>query len=479
MMSASLDKARQIETAFLSAVQGRLDAARHWLVGSTFRTGQDSERDRLREMMRARGLYDADLLDRLPNNRRSTLSGYKRRWYGFGRKQVGAITASVLSPLADALDSAGSDAPGGVLRPIGRGELAEHVDALTAKRVGSHVIGVCSPSGFTEEARGSGLARPGMTLVLIEPHASGGWTVTGVSGPELDRACALFDPEGESQKVQRVRQAVEARRATLLSDGLNASDLAGELGIGQELVEATLRQMAADDDRLHVTRGERASILYTTSTAVKETPSMSVIDFLKRILGREASPAEKIKALEQKQAEIDDKRRGLESDLDELGKREDKLRTEGIAATATSVKRRLASQLAQLRQEIGLQTGKVSILNKQSQILGRQIHNLEVAQTARTSDLPASEAMTEAAAAAETALEELDETYETVRTVSSAISDETMTEEEAAILAEFEAEAAKQAEAARTSPETTPETERAEEPEPERTPDQRQREADG
>ena len=133
----------------------------------------------------------------------------------------------------------------------------------------------------------------------------------------------------------------------------------------------------------------------------------------------------------------------------------------------------------ELRQEIGLQSEKASILSKQSQVLGRQIHNLEVAQTATTSELPASEEITEAAAAAETALEALDETYEAVRTVSSAASDQAMTEEEAAILAEFEAEAAKQAEAKTETPAKTPETEETERGEPDRAPEGRRREADG
>ena len=72
---------------------------------------------------------------------------------------------------------------------------------------------------------------------------------------------------------------------------------------------------------------------------------------------------------------------------------------------------RLATQLAQLRQKISQQNEKVSILNKQSQVLGRHIHTLELAQTARPEGLPESEAITEAAAAAEAAIEELDEAY--------------------------------------------------------------------
>ena len=111
-MNASLQEARKTETAFLTAVAGRFDAGRRWLPGSTFRATQGSERDRLRQMMASRGMHESDLLDRLPNNRRRMLSGYERPWYWFGRKKVSAITASVLSPLAGALDVAKAEGAG-------------------------------------------------------------------------------------------------------------------------------------------------------------------------------------------------------------------------------------------------------------------------------------------------------------------------------------------------------------------------------
>jgi hypothetical protein len=264
-------------------------------------------------------------------------------------------------------------------------------------------------------------------------------------------------------------------------DGLNAADLATELGMDRSVVEAAFHQIAVEDGHLHVTRGDRASILYHTSTAVKETPPMSVMNFLKWILGKEAAPEEKIKDLEKKRAEIDDSRRSLERDLNDLVKKQEELVKLGVAAASDAARRRLASQHAQVGRELSLQNEKVLILDKQSQILARQIHNLEVAHTAKTSELPASEEITEAAAAAEGALEELDERYEAVQTVSSAASDQLLTDDVVASLALFEAEAAKQAEKGKAVSHDAPETEPAESaelPEPDRTSDQRQREAD-
>lgn len=475
--------ARTIEAQFLAAVQARLDDARAWLRGTTFRRTVGDERERLRAMIEARGAGQRGfkLADSLCNNRRVTMTGYERRWYGFGRREVGAITASVLTSFEDALDRALTDASGRQepLRPIGSGELAAHIEALTEASPSSHVIGVCSPSGFTDQAKRIAVKRADRTVVLVEPRGDGGWEVTGLAGPSLKRACRLFDPEGDAQRSQRIRQAIDERRVALMSEGLNAAELAADLGVGQDLVEETFRELASEDGRLGVTAGERAGILYYTSTSMKETTPMSVLDFLRRILGRSASPAEKIKELEKKQAEIDDKRREFDKNVSELADKRKGLRERYKQAGADQTeKRRLVSQIAQLEQEIKLHNEKATILTKQSQVLGRQIHNLEVAQTAKTTAMPTSEDITEAAAVAETALEELDEIYEAVRTVGSATSDQSLTEEEAAIEAELEAELAREAQQDKGPSQEPTETEAVEPTEPQRAPDARQREAD-
>ncbi len=485
-MSATVQDAFRIEDDFLRGIEDRFDEASTWLPGSRFRLLTDDQRDRMREQAAQRRLpgVDLNLLDRLPNNRRSVLMGQERRLFGLWRRTVGMLTASVLTPLTEVLErstSADAQWPDQALGPIDRATLVEHVEELTKRHVRTHIVGVCSPSGFTEDARRATFRRPGLTVVLIEPHASGGWEVHGLSGPDLRTATAFFDAEPEPEKMRRVRNAIEARRVELVAEGLNAADLAAELGVRQGLVDRAFRELAASDPGLSVTAGQRGSILYDTSTAVKESASMSVMDFIRRILGRQASPAEKIKQLEKKQAELDDKRKALQADLDKLTDREGELKQKAVAASSDTERRQFVSQLAQLRREIGLQNEKVSILNKQSQVLGRQIHNLEVAETARPADLPKSEEITEAAAAAEAALEELDETYEAVRTVSSATSEQGMTEEEAEIMAEIRAEVAKQ-ETVAESPATEPKAETSvpEPPqpsEPERADDEPEREA--
>ena len=44
--------------------------------------------------------------------------------------------------------------------PVGLGMLKEHVKKLVGDGKVPHVVGVCSPSGFTDEARGNAARHP-------------------------------------------------------------------------------------------------------------------------------------------------------------------------------------------------------------------------------------------------------------------------------------------------------------------------------
>src|SRR5512138_3823033 len=61
--------------------------------------------------------------------------------------------------------------------PIGLATLVAHVKELAGDADVPHLIGVCSPSGFTDDVKRGGLELPKVTLVLIEPRDDGGWNV--------------------------------------------------------------------------------------------------------------------------------------------------------------------------------------------------------------------------------------------------------------------------------------------------------------
>ena len=119
--------------------------------------------------MAANRNFDRSLLKSLPANRRITLHGFERRFL-FGKRSTGVAIASVLTPLDHFAASEEGPVP-----PVGLGELTEHIRQLVSGRNVPHVVGVCSPSGFTDQARTAKLNVPNVTVVLVEPEEAGGW----------------------------------------------------------------------------------------------------------------------------------------------------------------------------------------------------------------------------------------------------------------------------------------------------------------
>lgn len=140
-------KAFQYETEFLSAVEANFEAAKgKQFRGSIWESSRADESDRLRALLASNRIFDRDKLKSLPANRRIALHGFERRFL-FGKRRTGVAIASVLSPLGHYASSADEAGP-----PIGLGELVDHVRRLAGDARVPHIIGVCSPSGFTEEA---------------------------------------------------------------------------------------------------------------------------------------------------------------------------------------------------------------------------------------------------------------------------------------------------------------------------------------
>ncbi|NOT01056.1 MAG: hypothetical protein HOP29_10550, partial [Phycisphaerales bacterium] len=161
------DAAREMvkrESAFLAGVEDKLVGARGTLLtGSSWRTARHDQGDRLRAIMAERRLYDRQRLRELPQNRWVAMHGYRRRFL-FGKRPTGVAIASVLCPMESLVALDGKD-PG----PIDGRRLQAHVRDLVGDATVPYVIGVCAPTGFTEEASGSKPDLPNVTLVLIEP----------------------------------------------------------------------------------------------------------------------------------------------------------------------------------------------------------------------------------------------------------------------------------------------------------------------
>lgn len=427
-------KALQFESEFLSGVEANFESAKGVdFRGSSWQQSHHDEGDRLRALMAEHRNYDRALLKRLPSNRRVVLQGFDRRLF-FWRRRTGVAVGSVLSPLVHYASGADGDAP-----PVGLGELIDHARDLVSDKKVPHVIGICSPSGFTEEARNARVDVPNATIVLIEPDEKGGWRTTA-AGDDVDpRLLKIFDPEGPKQKLQRVRHLIDDSSADLLTGGLSVDTVARRAQVPEPAVREAFELAAKADPELRLTRKEGTLLLYRGAPMKRrERSSMNVIDRIRQLLSGEGDDTEKINVLAERRAALAQRRDRMYEDIAKLETREADLLAQGKAATSSVPRRRLAAQLAQLRKDIARQNTSAAMLNKQIDIISTDIHNLTLIQQGQMAQLPDSTELTEHAVAAEEMLETLQTDAELVGSLESNMEQSLASEEELAILREFE-----------------------------------------
>src|SRR5208283_3419186 len=86
---------------------------------------------------------------------------------------------------------------------------------------------------------------------------------------------------------------------------------------------------------------------------------------------------------------------------------EEALRRQFKEATGSITKKRVTSQLLQMRKDIERRQQLLSVLNQQINVVSTHLHNLELQRQGETARLPDSEEMAADAAAAEEVLAEL------------------------------------------------------------------------
>lgn len=429
-------QAFQLETEFLSSVESNLEAAKGvQLRGKIWQGSHMDDSDALRAALAANQVYDREKLKSLPANRRFALNGFERRFI-FGKRRTGVAVASVLSPLSHYASTPDADAP-----PIDIGELVDHVRKLVGDPNVPHVIGVCSPSGFTERAKDAKLDMPHVAVVLVEPDGVGGWR-TMAAGESVDpRLLKLFDPEGDSEKIERVTRFVEQESAALLTGGLSASTVVNRTNLSPEVVKQGLEKAAAADPELRVSKKGGEFFLYRGApVARQEKTSMNVVDRIKQLFSREGEEAEKINLLAERRAALAQRRDRIYEDIAKIELREQQLFAEGKAAATQVPKRRIAAQLAQLRKDISRQNATAAMLNKQIDIISTDIHNLTLIQQGQMAQLPSTDELTENAVKAEEMLETLKCDADLVGQLETGINESLTTDEELAILRELEGE---------------------------------------
>ncbi len=424
-------EALKAENQFLAGVQANIEDARgRHLRGSIWETVTDDDSDALRALMASKRMYDRSLLKELPQNRRVALRGYER-WFVFWRRQTGAAIAASVSTFEDILD-------GEEPAPVGLNELVEHVRRVAPDPSVPHLIGLCSTSGFTEEARAARHDYPNVTLVLVEPTSGGGWRVTANEDvPQFVRD--MFDPEDFEQKVRRVRRAVDQQRSDLLTGSLSAGQLSSRLELPRPVVERAMRQIAEQDSELRVSSSAGELLLYRGVSAMgKEKASMSFVDRIRELFAQEGDEAVKVNVLSERRAALAERRDRLYEDIGQLEEKEAELLRKGREAISPVVKRRLAAQLSQLRKDLARTNTTANMLNQQINIISTNIHNLTLIQQGEAASLPDSTELTENAVRAEEMLESLKADADLVAGLEAGVEDVLTGSDEREILAEFE-----------------------------------------
>ncbi len=447
-MTLDTAKALQYETDFLSGVGKNIEAAKGKdLRGSSWKRSEYDDEDRLRYLMAKNGITDREKLKETPANRRIALHGFERKLL-LWKKRTGVAIASVLSPLSHYASSKGGDPP-----PIELGELTDHVRKLVGDRKMPHLIGICSPSGFTEEARQTKLDTPNATVVLVEPDGAGGWRTTAASEAVDQRVLRIFDPEGAKQKVERVRGIVKDRSADLLTGGLSVSAIARQSSLPADVVREGFERIAAEDPELRVAKKQGEFLLFRGAPAqAQEKLSMNVVDRIRRLLSGEGNEAAKINLLAERRAALAQRRDRIYEDITKLEEKEANLVAQGKAATSQVPRRRLAAQVAQMRKDIARLNTTAGMLNQQINIISTDIHNLTLIQQGELAKLPDTEELTENAVKAEEMLETLKADADLVGSLETGMEQSLVSEEELAILSEFEG-TSEEAEPEKPSPE--------------------------
>ncbi len=433
-MKTAATRAKEVESGFLAGVQANLnDAQGRIIAGTRFKTRTHDRAEDVRAVMIDRRIYDREKFADLPHGRGLTVRGYERRWL-FGKRLKSVTIASVLAPPGPLL---GSDEPP---PPVSLSELTEHLRGLATDARAPHVIGVCSPSGFEEEARHAQPEQANVRLVLIEPGEGGGWRVTSTNSDLDPRLRKIFDPERVDHKLIRVRRAIEEHSSDLLTGGLTVSTMAGELGLPEPLVLNAFESVAKSDPELHVSKRSGEAMLFRGAPVLsyKEDDSMSLADWIKSLFSKEGDEAKKITVLAERRASLSGRLDHMYGDIAQLEKKEQAIKEEGKASPSKVAKRRIAGQINRLRKDISRCNTGAAVVSKQINIIGTHIHNLDLARAGSVAQLPSGEELTEAAVNAEEILEQLAVGDDLVSSLDVGMAESAISEEEAAILAELE-----------------------------------------
>lgn len=408
----------------------------------------------LKRLMSDLNVPDRELQNRMPVGESLEVTLSQTSWWVL-KKVVGRLRVVCVSPSKALIKG---EAP----QPVATPELQKLLAALPPSPGGiPTTLVVVSTSGFTIEAHEVADRRPDRTVLLAEPNDAGGWTI--VAPPQTKALADLFDPEAEDQKRNRLREFIEANKVDLLTSGIAAERIASKTHLPLPYVEAELKAYVREHPGLNCKRLDGRVVLFREGASLSQPPAeagasgasgggstMPLLDSLRALFSRKGENEKKISFLAERRAALSQQRDRSYEEMAALEQQEAGLRQQFKDATGAITKRRVTSQLLQLRKDIERRQQLLAVLNQQINVVSTHLHNLELVQQGRSARLPDAEEMTADAVKAEEMLAELEASNELAGSTGS-LASAGMTPEEQALFEELERDAGHTEPAERTT----------------------------
>lgn len=413
---------------------------------------QSTQSDRSVDLKRTMAQHrpDRELEAKMPVGRTLTTLFSMDRWWIF-QQAVGRLVAVAHSPTKAILD----DQP---TPPMTAGETRRAISAVPPPlgksdkgRVPTTVV-LISTSGFDADAREQAQRTSEANVILMEPTAAGGWAVHGST--EIHGLLDLLDPEPEGRKESRVHRKVEEFIDEMIEGSLSAEKLALATELPLMDAEAAVKSYATRHPGLVAKRFDGRLLLYREGSAPQGRAiggeGMTLVDRIKVLLSRKGDHDKKIAYLSERRTALVSQRDASHDELFKLEKKESTLKREFKENDSPTARRRVTTQLVQLKKEIERRHQLLQVVNQQVNVVGTHLHNLELLRQGKNAKLPDTDEIAEDAAAAEEMLATLQADSELAESVS-AISVAGLSGEEQALYDELLADAESPAAAVKKS----------------------------
>ncbi len=414
----------------LDTVNGnRAVTSMKWFAPNRFNRDTDVHR-----AMSEMNVNDRSKRDRMPLGEQVDVTFWQRKMLLF-KRVVARMRVMCVSPTRSLV--AGEEP-----KPMAKSDITRALADLPPALGGvPTTVVMLSTSGFTIEAREAATRGPERTLVLVEPNDAGGWSVYGP--PETKALVDLFDPEADTEKRQRIHKLIDEMKVDLLTSGIATDKLAAKAQLPLQLIETELKSYAKSNPGLVAKRLDGRVVLFREGSAQPTASTggtdMAFVDRIKSLFARKGETEKKIALLSEQRTAFSQQ---LDRSYEEIGvleKKDAELREEFKEASGAVTKRRVTSQLVQLRKDIERRQQLIGVLNTRINVVSTHLHNLELVRQDEHAKLPDSEEIANDAAAAEEMLAQLQADNEVAESVGG-IATTGMSEEEQALFDELEKE---------------------------------------